>query len=245
MTNNVDARVPSRNSRIVMTTTVKMAAVASAKAVTKQKCPLCQEPADHFYVDARTVQNYFKCTCGLYFLNPSERLNPSQELERYELHRNDLTSTEYQNFVAPLAREIEKRVPSGSEGLDFGCGPAPIMAHVLGLAGFKMWAYDPYFKPDYSALNKRFDFVVASEVVEHFYSPAVEFRNLKAMIKPGGVLGLMTQLVTEQTDFAEWYYRRDPTHVVFYSEDAFQWIKRRFGFQRVEILDQRTVIFEV
>jgi SAM-dependent methyltransferase len=229
-------------AKATVTTTT---AIRTAAAVAKQKCPLCQEPASHFYLDARTVQNYFKCGCGLYFLNPNERLSSDQELERYELHRNDLNSEDYQNFVAPLAREISNRVPPGASGLDFGCGPAPIMAHILGLAGYRMSAYDPYFNPDYGTLNKRFDFVVASEVAEHFYSPAVEFRNLKAMIKPGGVLGLMTLLVTQETDFSDWYYRRDPTHVVFYSEDSLQWIKRRFGFQRLEILDQRTVVFEV
>lgn len=166
-------------------------------------------------------------------------------MERYELHRNDLASPDYKNFVAPLAKAIQERVSAGSHGLDFGCGSAPIMAHILGEAGYQMQAFDPFFKPDYGALNRRYDFVVASEVVEHFYSPAVEFRNLKSLIKPGGVLGLMTLLIDEQTDFPNWYYRRDPTHVVFYTVDALHWIQRRFGYQRLEILDHRTVLFDV
>jgi hypothetical protein len=54
------------------------------------------------------------------------------------------------------------------------------------------------------------------------------------MLKRGGILGVMTRLVPES--FESWWYHRDPTHVVFYSEATLCWIGSHFGFT---ILEQR------
>jgi hypothetical protein len=42
---------------------------------------------------------------------------------------------------------------------------------------------------------------------------------------------VMTAIITDATDFPSWYYRRDPTHVVFYSTRTFEWIAGHFGFR--------------
>jgi hypothetical protein len=42
------------------------------------------------------------------------------------------------------------------------------------------------------------------------------------MLRPGGILAVMTSLWNERTDFASWYYRLDPTHVVFFHEETFR-----------------------
>ena len=55
------------------------------------------------------------------------------------------------------------------------------------------------------------------EVAEHFYRPAEEFDTMVALVRQGGLLAVLTSFQPESTDqFAEWHYRRDPTHVVFY-----------------------------
>ena len=82
----------------------------------------------------------------------------------------------------------------------------------------------------------------AAEVCEHFYRPGVEFQRLRKLVKRGGVLGLMTQLYDGVT-FKDWYYRREPSHVVFYSKDTLGWIAKNFGFEHVSVLDKRTAIF--
>jgi hypothetical protein len=38
----------------------------------------------------------------------------------------------------------------------------------------------------------------------------------------GGWLGIMTSFLTTDDAFESWYYRRDPTHVTFYSEKTFE-----------------------
>jgi hypothetical protein len=52
------------------------------------------------------------------------------------------------------------------------------------------------------------------------------------MLKPKGVLGVVTRRVPD--DFEGWWYHRDPTHVVFYSERTFEWIAECLGFELIE-----------
>jgi hypothetical protein len=42
------------------------------------------------------------------------------------------------------------------------------------------------------------------------------------MLKPRGLLAVNTQRVPDT--FENWWYHRDPTHVVFYSLNTFLWI---------------------
>lgn len=35
----------------------------------------------------------------------------------------------------------------------------------------------------------------------------------------------MTDLYKSDIDFPKWYYKNDPTHVFFYSDEAFKWIQ--------------------
>ena len=39
----------------------------------------------------------------------------------------------------------------------------------------------------------------------------------------------MTKLVRDQSAFASWHYKNDPTHVCFFSEQSWQWWARRCG----------------
>ena len=84
-----------------------------------------------------------------------------------------------------------------------------------------MALYDPFFQPDRAVLSRTYDFVTCTEVVEHFYNPADRFYELDSLLRPGGWLGVMTCFQTDDARFANWHYRRDPTHVIFYREATF------------------------
>jgi len=60
-----------------------------------------------------------------------------------------------------------------------------------------------------------------------------ELRRLRRMLRSGGLLAVMTLLWEEGIDFANWHYRREPTHVAFYSQLTFRWIERFCGFSKV------------
>jgi hypothetical protein len=195
-------------------------------------CILCSGAAHEFFYDMQEGHSYLHCPqCDLRFLKPESRLNPQDELARYSLHENDVDDPRYQDFVSPLARLIRDNVDPGAKGLDFGCGPAPVVAHMLSQVGYDMSLYDLYFYTDTSVLERTYDFICCSEVAEHFYDPALELRRLKAMLAPNGRLALMTLMYTDAVDFKSWYYRKDPTHVCFYSKKTFEFIRKEFGFK--------------
>ena len=33
--------------------------------------------------------------------------------------------------------------------------------------------------------------------------------------------------------FADWFYKRDPTHIIFYCTETFQWLEKNMGFKLV------------
>lgn len=159
--------------------------------------------------------------------------HPSAAAERaeYELHRNDVADLGYRRFLARLADPLLARLAVGSDGLDYGCGPGPLLAQMLEEAGHRVALYDPFFAPDGDVLRRRYDFVTCSEVVEHFHRPAEEFERLDGLLRAGGWLALTTCLQIDDARFAHWHYRRDPTHVVFYREATLRLLARRHGWR--------------
>ncbi|HEY8569754.1 class I SAM-dependent methyltransferase [Microbulbifer sp.] len=187
-------------------------------------CPLCRHPAAHFYHRDK-LRAYYQCAeCALVFVPPEFHLSPSAEKAYYDLHENSMNDEGYQRFLNRCAEPLLERLPPAASGLDFGCGPAPLLARLLEQAGHAMATYDLYYQPDSTVLHSQFDFIVSTEVVEHLADPLRVLQMLWHRIEPGGLLALMTKLVASPERFANWHYIRDPTHIVFFSEQTFQWL---------------------
>lgn len=193
-------------------------------------CPLCG--TGRAAVFARIGEDrYHRCDrCALVFLDPSGRLDADCERDRYETHENDPDDPGYRAFLDRLAVPLVERLDSGARGLDYGSGPGPTLSVMLGERGFPTVVYDPYFAPDTGALDATYDFVTCTETAEHFFAPGREFERFDALLRPGGWLGLMTGLLTEDIDFETWWYVRDPTHVAFYAPETLRWIAGRFAW---------------
>jgi len=162
---------------------------------------------------------------------PETRLTADEERAVYQLHNNDPDDAGYRRFLSKLAAPMIARLPEGAAGLDFGCGPGPALAKIFEEAGFSVALYDLYFYPESSMLEQRYDFITCTEVVEHLFEPAKVFAQFDRLLKPGGLLGVMTCFQTDDDRFDNWHYRRDPTHVVFYREATFEWLADRYGWQ--------------
>ncbi|AOY88415.1 2-polyprenyl-3-methyl-5-hydroxy-6-metoxy-1,4-benzoquinol methylase [Marinobacter salinus] len=178
------------------------------------------------------AQRYLRCrVCAATVMDESCRLSESQERAIYEHHENGTDDPGYRRFLSKLAEPLLAKLPAGATGLDFGCGPGPALAGMLGDAGMAMSLYDPFFYPAADVLNRQYDFVTCTEVLEHLHQPAAVFRQLDSLLKPGGWLGTMTCLQTDDARFANWHYRRDPTHVVFYREQTLSAIAAKMGWE--------------
>lgn len=184
-------------------------------------CPVCRTSSLLFFMKIG-IQSYWRCTtCEARFLDPRDRLGQRDEHAFYRTHQNDADDPGYRRFLEKLARPLLGRLAPDSAGLDFGCGAAPALVAILREAGHRVAVYDPLFAPDRAPLARRYDFITCSETAEHFHDPAGEFDRLGEMLRPGGWLAVMTCFQTNDARFANWHYRRDPTHVVFYRAATF------------------------
>lgn len=166
------------------------------------------------------------------------------EVVRYQEHNNEADDPGYEAFLRKLGDPMLERLPIGARGLDFGCGPTPVLARVLTGAGRPCAAYDPLFLPDEALLDRVYDFVTATEVLEHLHDPAAVFDRFARLLARGGHLGVMTRFYGHEAPFDRWWYRRDPTHVCFFVEDTMRWIAADRGWT-VEIPRPHVAIFAV
>lgn len=172
----------------------------------------------------------FQCDqCGLVYLPEREHPTRKTEIERYQLHENSLSDSRYLDWLSEAVEALRPYIKTGQRGLDYGSGSVAAMAHLL--KGFSVATYDPIFFPDQGVFREQFDFVIAHEVVEHFRAPGEEWARMSTLLRPGGVLLVRTEMLTSETDFSNWHYRRDPTHLCFYGKTTMDWIGRRFGWQ--------------
>lgn len=206
-----------------------------------QICPLCNH-ASAFFQNPDGI-SYFHCSeCTSVFMDINRRLDSEDELKRYRLHNNDVTDPGYRRFVQPVTSHVLSNYTPAHAGLDFGSGPSSAISCILKENNYPIHQYDPFFFPETMLLSQTFDYIVCCEVMEHFYRPRTEFKNLFNMLEPGGQLICMTDLFQESVKFKSWYYRNDPTHVFFYTAHTISWIKETLGFSDVET-ENRLIIF--
>jgi SAM-dependent methyltransferase len=158
------------------------------------------------------------------YLRPDQRPTPLQEVLRYQEHRNNFGDEQYVQFLRRLADPLREKLAPGARGLDFGCGPQRVLAGFLSDNGFPTASYDPLFYPDAAVLDATYDFVACSEVLEHVHDPRKVLEQIAWLLRNGGTLGVMTRFHGIEAPFATWWYRRDSTHVCFYSEATMRWI---------------------
>jgi 2-polyprenyl-3-methyl-5-hydroxy-6-metoxy-1,4-benzoquinol methylase len=106
-----------------------------------------------------------------------------------------------------------------------------------------MSIYDHYYANKPSIFEKQYDFITASEVVEHLFEPKNELARLWNCLKPGGCLGIMTKLTPDHQTFAKWYYKNDPTHICFFSKQTFEWLAEQFQ-AKLTFLDKDIIILQ-
>ena len=205
-------------------------------------CPLCKSSTLQYHTDK--IRDYFQCPkCSLVFADPDNFLGREEEKERYELHENDPADEGYRRFLGQVLEPLLPHLKPGMHGLDYGCGPGPALKLILEEKDFAMAVYDPFYAPDESMLKRQYDFVTCTEVIEHFYHPQEDWLRLTQLIKPGGWLAIMTSLLLPTTDFNAWYYKTEPTHVMFYSPKTIKYIADNYRL-KIEFLQSPVVIFK-
>ncbi len=204
------------------------------------KCTLCSSNQVSVFASVKE-KDYYKCAqCDLVFLDPKHYLNLSEEESRYGLHNNNIEDQGYVDFLNRTIKPTLEFIKPANKGIDYGCGPNPVLAKLLELDGYSCDYYDPIFFPELK--EKQYDFIFATECFEHFYSPETEMQTINSMLKPNGVLAIMTELNSYSDDFADWYYIIDPTHVCFYSSQTINYLCTTYGYKLVFTDNHRVVV---
>jgi len=148
-------------------------------------------------------------------------------------------SSEERKIAAPSSAQ-----KNACLGMDFGCGPGPAISRLMARHGYPVCDYDPNFFPDpvipklYKPLDeedkdeaekppleRKFRFITCTEVLEHIKEPVPFLADLYNRLTPGGVLAIMTGILTEDSLFPGWHYHRDYTHIRFYRPETLKYIE--------------------
>ncbi len=189
-------------------------------------CPLCNHPETLFFTEGEN-RRYFHCLqCDLVFVPSCYFVSENEEKAKYDNHQNSPDNEGYVQFLNRLLIPMQKMLPENASGLDFGSGPGPTLHLLMEKRGYKMDIYDYFYAPDKERFNDKYDFITATEVIEHLHHPLTELKRLWNCLRKDGLLGIMTAFRIEA--FADWYYKRDLTHIAFYTPQTFQWIADYF-----------------
>lgn len=207
-------------------------------------CPLCESSdINDFAQDSKRSWSYWQCqVCDLVFRDPQSYLNLLQEKARYQTHNNSIENAGYVKFLSPVVETLKPYINKSDKGLDYGCGPGPILDHLFAECGIEIDLYDPFFYSN-KILEESYDFITCTEVAEHFYHPGSELVKLDEKLKPGGYLLIMTEVRPKDKPFLDWGYRMDSTHVCFYSEKVWSWVTERWGYELLSS-DRRIALFQ-
>jgi 2-polyprenyl-3-methyl-5-hydroxy-6-metoxy-1,4-benzoquinol methylase len=195
-------------------------------------CPLCCGQ-EHVLFDQDRLREYFQCLqCSLVFVPRHSLLSSIDELKRYEAHENNQDDPGYRSYLNQIVIATTPFLSKKMKGLDFGCGKTKILAELFSKNGFAMDSYDVFFHPEDKIWNQQYDFIVASEVIEHLRRPIEVMRQLKDLLTPGGQIFIKTKLYPgDAQKFKEWFYKRDTTHVQFFDTQSLEYLAKQLNMK--------------
>ena len=189
-------------------------------------CPLCGSNHIESYFSNKDSKYLICSECELVFSSDEFHLNETEEKSRYDLHRNNPKDERYRKFLSKIFNPVLRCLSPGDVGLDFGSGPGPTLSLMFSEQGYKVDLFDKFYANNESIFNNKYNFITSSEVVEHLGNPGVELNRLFNMLDNGGVLAIMTQMLSSDINFSSWHYKDDPTHVCFFSKNTMKYLAK-------------------
>ena len=205
------------------------------------ECPLCLNSQCNLYYSSdrkNLVRDYVICkVCDLIFVPEIFHISEKEQKARYLEHNNDPNDQRYRTFLSRLKDRITPFLNPGQIGLDYGSGPGPTLSIMMTEDGYTTKNYDPIFQPNTFVLNRKYEFVVSSETIEHFVDVRANFDFIDGILAKFGVFGVMTSIKYQHIRFETWSYHYDPTHVSFYSPVTMAYIASNWDWDIAGIYD--------
>ena len=197
--------------------------------------------------DKKKDITYHRCvSCEFIFLDEGAIVDRVLEKKHYEKHNNSFECTGYvKMFEEFIFKSISPLLSTLKTALDFGCGHTPVLAELLKKKGLEIDHYDFYFFPNEGYKKKRYDLITSTEVFEHLKEPKAVLKTLVNSLNDKGYIILMTQFPpSDDEEFLKWWYRRDITHISFFTPQSFEIMAEELGLKVLKILDKNIVVFQ-
>ncbi|MBN2058001.1 MAG: class I SAM-dependent methyltransferase [Candidatus Saganbacteria bacterium] len=205
--------------------------MVTCKICTQQARPLFDKQYDH---------TYHACpACGYIFLEGSKVISPAEEKKQYQFHNNGFDNKGYVSMQqAFIDLAVLPYCPAKGRILDFGSGPIPVLAQLLRRAGFTVDIYDKFFAPEDAWQNNKYDLITVTEVFEHLPDPAIVLKSLASRLNKKGIIAVKTKFhPNDDKAFLDWWYRRDATHISFYTPRTFERLSEMFCLKLLMLND--------
>lgn len=210
------------------------------------QCIICGEESTEL-IHPKTNSLFHYCqNCDCYVKDESMFPSNETELDVYSKHQNSLGQKDYVDYLVDFIHKAILPYHQGYKLLEFGSGPTPVLSHILKHRyQFEVKKFDKHFEKDKQYLDHCYDVISCTEVLEHIANPMEVFKEWLTLLKENGIISIMTLFhPSSNEEFFDWWYIRDRTHVIFFSERTFEWIADKFGLE-IEFTDHlRIIVFK-
>lgn len=217
-----------------------------AISILMKPCKICHAPTTAI-VDKKKLLTYYRCnSCGFIHLDDSLMVDRDREKAQYDQHNNSLDNEGYvQMFESFIDHAIMPFHQTIQKVLDFGSGPTPVFSTLLKQRGFEVDIYDLYYAPKKVYVDRYYDLITSTEVFEHLSKPLEALALLVKHLNPNGYIVLMTKFPPQEDEvFLNWWYRRDPTHISFFTPKSFEVMASKFGLKVLKTINDNVVILQ-
>lgn len=207
-------------------------------------CKICKAKTKQFE-DSELKKTFFHCSCcELIFLDKKCFITTQNEKNQYDQHNNSLENEGYvkmfDDFLDFTLESLHIKT-----ALDFGSGPTPVLTELLKRRGHIVNHFDKFYQPKKVYENKFYDLITATEVFEHLENPKEILSTLAKHLNPNGIISLMTLFHTnKQEDFLKWWYRRDPTHITFFTPKSIEFMASECGLKVLKTDNKRVIVLQ-
>lgn len=221
-------------------------------------CKLCGDSAGAVFtvdLDSGEQVDYYECgSCRLLQSFHLDDLSPSELGSVYNpenWHADpDPGATWRLSYISrrlellARARLLPRR--SDMRALDFGSGSGFVVSYLRHRLGTDAWGYEPYatavFAPERTLTEWQqvvehgpYQWVIASEVFEHFIDPAKEIQQLKKVLGDAAAVFITTGRYIPGKHGRDWSYLaiHAGQHVALYADRTMDEVARILGFSHV------------
>ena len=199
-------------------------------------CPLCGSETT-FLFHKGEGRDYLRCReCELIFAPKQFHLSTKDEKERYSKHNNVASDSRYLKYLSKVADFVEEFRGEDSKILDFGCGESAVLEYYYKTLGIQIDSYDPMYGIGLNIQSASFDIVIMCEVIEHLCKPKKELEFINSILKPNGKIFIRTSLYDDSINFESWWYKLDPTHIIFLSGKTVDKIREMYPNLKIYII---------